>query len=306
VKFIFLSDMHLLYQNPVGRVDNLVEEQWKKLQFVLEFAKNNDCIILQAGDFFDRPRSWQLLPITIDLLKKYQVRICSVYGQHDTYLYAEETRDRTNLGILQKVGLVEILTNEPVEPIKIHSQDDVFIYGSSFGGEIPEPSNPDAFNILVIHAPIADLPLFFGHEITLAKKFLLTHDKYDVILCGDVHRRFSARIGKRMIVNTGPMLRKEASEYNFSHSPEFAIYNTDIKELEWVGIPHRPAFEVLSRAHIERQNEAESLLEDFIESMKEDIEQGVSFSENLRIFLKENRIEPLVVDCLAKIMEGKG
>jgi len=62
MKFALLSDLHLLWQNPVARLDNLVEVQFDKLSHVLGWCGNNDAILLQAGDFNDRPRSWMGLP----------------------------------------------------------------------------------------------------------------------------------------------------------------------------------------------------------------------------------------------------
>lgn len=300
MKFILLSDTHLLYQNPVGRLDNLVDVQFDKLNFIFDKAQEFGCPVLIAGDLFNKPRSWTLLPIVMSFLKERDVQVFCVYGQHDTYLYSDETRDRTNLGILEKAGLVEILNNDPV------FFRDIFLYGCSFGSEIPIPTI-GGINILVIHAPISNAAIYPGQEFTLAKNFLLTHDKYDLILCGDIHRKFVEQIGNRIIVNSGPMLRKEASEYNFKHSPGFFIYDADDRKVEWIEIPHRSANEVLSREHIEKQIETESMLDDFIEMMKDDSEEshGVSFQENLQEFIRKNSVEKGIVDYLSELMGGR-
>ena len=116
---------------------------------------------MQSGDVFDRPRSWELLPQVISLLKKYpDVKIYGVYGgkNHDTYLHSNETRHKTNLGILERSGLIEILNDKGlsiggiIEPNKYR----VLIYGVSYGEEIPkvEKFYKNQINILVIHAPI--------------------------------------------------------------------------------------------------------------------------------------------------------
>ena len=297
MKLLLLSDIHMLYQNPVGRLDNLTEIQWNKLEFVLEYAKKRSLIVLAAGDIFDRPRSWQLLSAVISILKQYDLQIFCVMGQHDTYLYSEETRDRTNLGILAKVGLIKILNDQPV---KLGNSN---LYGCSFGAEVPVPKS-DGFNILVIHAPISDAPVYPGHEFTLAKDFLMVHDKYGLVLCGDIHRKFVEKVGGRVIMNVGPMLRKEATAYNFGHIPRFVVFDTETRREEWVDIPHMSAEEVLSRQHLEKQEETSNRMDDFIALIKEDVEQGVSFGENLRIFLKGNKIEAEVIDYLSTVMEG--
>ena len=112
MKLLLLSDLHLLWKNPVARKDNLPDIQFEKLEFVLDYAQEKDCIILQAGDMFDRPRSYHLLSQVMDIIGSYEVPIYCVYGQHDTYLYSKETRYATNLGILERSGLVHILNDK--------------------------------------------------------------------------------------------------------------------------------------------------------------------------------------------------
>ena len=61
MKFILLSDMHLMERNPVCRLDNIEITQFDKLSYILEYAAINGLPILQAGDFFDRPRCYKVL-----------------------------------------------------------------------------------------------------------------------------------------------------------------------------------------------------------------------------------------------------
>ena len=283
MRLLLLSDMHLLWENPVCRLDNLVEEQFNKLRFVLDYASENELPIIQAGDFFDRPRSWFLLPKVIDLLKEYpNVEISTIYGQHDTYMYSEETRENTNLGILEKAGLV-----------KIRSSLD-------FKG----------FKVMVVHAPISDEPLYMGpdNECIDAAKFLKKNKEFDLILCGDIHRQFCIVDKKdRFIINTGPMLRKTADEYNFKHKPSFCVFNTYRRKVNWVEIPHKSADEVISKEHINRKEEIDLLLDDFIDSIKNDYKATtVDLTENIKRFIKENEIDCGTINILSEVMNRRG
>lgn len=300
MKFVCLSDIHLSSDNPEARLDNLVDTQMKKFEFVLKFAKDHDADILQAGDVFHRPRSWMLLPMVIDLLKKYKVRFFCVRGQHDDYMYSDETKDRTNLGILSKIGLVTPLGKEP---IKI--SDDVCIYGANFGDNLPV-AKKGSYNIGVIHTSISDEALWPGHNFTPASKFLKSNNSYDFILVGDIHRFFKVNaFDGRILINAGPMLRRESTQYNFTHDPSLYLLDTKKHEIERVMIPHDPADKILSRDHIERQQETEGMLDEFINSIKSGVDTNtcVSFIENLLIFSKENNVEPNVMQVLANFME---
>ena len=317
MKFVLLSDLHLSWDNPIARMDDLVEVQFKKLRFVLDWTNKNNCEILQAGDFFNVPRSWYLLPKVIDFLEEFRLRynfldsrIHCVYGQHDTYLYSDVTRETTNLGILDKTDLVHVLgtwwTGE---------RNNVVMMGKSYGQEFDK--NDLAYiedpcvetKILIIHAPISIAPLFPGHEITHADKFLEKHPEFDLILCGDIHRDFIIERKERFIVNVGPMLRREATEFNFVHKPHFLVYDTEDKTIEKVEIPHEPADKVLSREHIEQKEATELMLADFIELVKETTpglvskKDSVSFTDSLWTFIKENEIEQEIIDILSKVIE---
>ena len=300
MKFICISDIHLTADNPIARLDNLVETQFKKLEWVLNLAKKENATILQAGDIFNKPRSWMLLPMVIDLLKKYNVDIYCVRGQHDDYMYSEQTRERTNLGILEKVGLIHPLSEEPT------TIRDIVISGANFGQNLVDIKR-STFTVGVIHTSVSQTALWPDHKFTPADEFLAKHTCYDFILVGDIHRQFEA-IGEdgRRLVNTGPMLRSEATEYNFDHQPSVFLLDTDnIENSTWIAIPHEKSSVVLSRDHIERKAEAEGMLDEFVVSLKEGADQieGVSFVENLVKFIKDNSVEKPVSDVLARFIE---
>ena len=305
MKFVLLSDLHLSWENPLARMDDLVKVQFEKLRFVLDWSRENgDIPILQAGDFFDSPRGYYILSKLVSVLNSYEVfdkdLIHCVYGQHDTYLYSDTTRNSTNLGVINEVDLVHVLG--------VWVKWGIGIIGCSYGQEI---DNRDLYyierkydtKILIIHAPISTAPLFPGHEITHADKFLEKHPEFDLILCGDIHRDFIIERKGRFIVNCGPMLRREATEFNFTHKPHFLVYDTENRTIEKVEIPHELASKVLSREHIEQKEQTETMLEDFIESVKTGDIESVSFTDKLWAFIKENEIEQEIIDILSKVME---
>lgn len=284
------------------RLDNTHETQKKKLSFVFEYAYTNDCIILQAGDFFDIPRSWRLLPVYIDFFKYWvgekKLKIYGVFGQHDVYMYNQATNDRTLLGALAKIGLVEILSSEPVV------EGDVSIYGTSYGQKIPKPVKGE-FNILVIHAPILMGKLWSKQEGYYYAPAFLEKNKFDLILCGDIHQKFMFRKDDgRIICNTGCIVRKSVTEWD--HTPGFYTYDTDSKEAKWVTIPHEPPEKVMSREHLDMVEQKNEMMEKFISSIKSrEVGEGVSFKEILRQVIEKNRIESPVQKAIAEVMEEK-
>lgn len=301
MNYILLSDAHLLIKNPVGRLDNLVEVQFDKLNYVLSYALEIGAIVLIAGDIGDIPRSWYLLPKIIETFMEYKnngLEIGIVYGQHDTYLYSEETKAATMLGILDKSQIVTNLDNVP----ESFGWDDS-IYGCYFGGVVPKPKKREyGINILVIHAPIARKPAFPNHKYIDAKSFLKKYKGYDLILCGDIHRRFLIKYKGRIICNTGPMVRKVAEDYNFTFKPGFYVYDSNDRSIRLEEIPHQPAEKVLTRKHIEEPHEMELMMDEFANAIDKEVEMEDSdVIKNIQTFVTANDIEMAVKDRLAEI-----
>lgn len=251
---IALSDVHLRSTNPMARKDNLVKTQFKKLKFVFDYAEKHNCVILQAGDFLDKSRDWVLLVKLIEFFGKYpDVQFYCVLGQHDTYFYS--TTKGTTLGVLNHMNLINILDHKVLFGV-----DAWTIFGSSWGKPLPRPAHPTD-NILVTHRSICNSEVYPGQEYTEPQKFLEDNKKYKLIIVGDIHRSFYYKKDNRVIVNTGPMLRAEANDYNIrDHEPHFWHFqigspysklNAGAVQGKRINIPCKPSDEVLSRSHIE-------------------------------------------------------
>ena len=301
MKIVLLSDLHLLSKTPENRCDDILTKQWDKLEYVLNYCQGN-CIeyLFQAGDWFDIPRNWETFNRTVELLKRFSYpKIYVVEGQHDKYFRSEDTI--TNLSLLDKLGLITI--------IKESIQFSRFIlYGISFKDEMNidkeidnlKADNKD-YNILVIHAPISDAPLFPGHAFSKANLLLKKHSEFNLILCGDIHKEFKTCTKKGDIVNTGCMIRKERNEYNQTHQPCFFVANTQTNEIEKYIIPHEPFDKVFSKQ--ERIIESD-ILTDFIYTINNPVESDeMDIYKRIERFILDNQIEDGVVQQLMEVTQ---
>jgi len=300
MKILLLSDLHLVVDNPVARLDDLTETQWDKLDWVYEYAKKNGVeLVLQAGDLTHTKRSWSLLNRLTDFFSFYDdIPTWIVKGQHDSYFH-DLDNNKTTTGILLSARLLTLLDKNG------WSSKGVTVYGASYGEEVPFDLRASDYNILVIHAPIAEKGIP-GVNYIDALQFLKEHDEYDFILCGDIHEKFLIKYKNRFICNTGPMLRMEATKYMFKHQPCFFVLDTDNNEIDKISIPAAPADSVLSRDHIEKQKQRQDEFNDFIERVKD--ASGVSsvdFLENLNLIMKKNKTPSAVKRIVEKYMEGE-
>lgn len=261
MNFLLLSDIHATKKVPIGRLDNVFETFDEKFSFVIDYAKKHNCIILQAGDMSDESRNWNILDYYIEELNG--VDLFSVFGQHDMLHRANPDKTPTTLLSLYKANIIKLLNEKPI------LINDINIYGANWGCKIPKPGmERGTRNILVLHAPISNKAEWDGHDFTHPRYFL-KKNPFDLILVGDIHREFCVKQENRYIVNTGPMLRLEANEYNFTyHRPCFYIWNSESLKIKRVGIPHKPAKEVLTRDHIETKKMSKMELDIFASKLK--------------------------------------
>lgn len=292
-RIILLSDVHLTDKNFACRLDDVTVTQWNKLEYVLKYAKDNNMVILQAGDLFDKSRSWDILNKFIDISNKWGVPIYTIFGQHDQTF---RTTDSSNMmNILIKTSHLKLLTKKPVALSKF-----IHVYGCSYGNDVPAIANKKVKNILVVHQEIGSTKMKIGEtEITGAEEFAGKYIDYDLILCGDIHEEFYYNTKNGFILNTGCMLRKTVDLID--HKPCFAVLDTDV----WYLSRHEIPFEkrVISREHIDKDKERKNLMDDFISSLNKTEVHGTDFKSNLDRYIKENKIPEKVASIINDIME---
>ena len=94
----------------------------------------------------------------------------------------------------------------------------------------------------------------------------------------------------------------EATEYNMTYEPKFAVLDTFKQSIEWVTIPHEPAEKVLTQRHIENKKETENMLDEFIKNVSSDHQITFNFKDNLQEYIRENKIDQKVVDLIVEVM----
>lgn len=302
MKLILLSDVHISSIQPMGRQDNYINTGLMKLDYIYSHANSIGATVLQAGDLVDRPRDWLLLPRLIALLKKYpDVDTYMVVGQHDMYMRSRDSIDSkaTTVGILHEMNLLKI--------IGVASHHGVGIYGAGWNEEIPPVNRKHEWKILVVHSPIS-MDREAGISTRGARKFADQHMEFDVILCGDIHKSFSTIITSHntRILNTGSLLRKEATTYNFKHRPHFFVVDTDTGKFTKKYVPCDGAEDVLSRDHIERETQLNSIINEFVKGVEDTT--GINQTDvlvNLYLYMDRIGVSSSVKEIIERIINAE-
>jgi len=284
MKILATGDLHGTNKKPKRRTDDYFETFKGKFTFILDTAqKEHAQCILQPGDFFD---SWKasdyLKQWFISKCNEYGIPIITVYGQHDLRFHSSD-KENTPLAVLEAAGVVHIAGYTKIDFPSCNTH----MYGCSWGEEVPTPSNPEAFNILLIHKMIIkDKKLWYGQEDFTMARAMLKGSLWDLVISGDNHQSFTQVLGDKTLINCGSLMRSTIAQKD--HKPCCYIFDTEtghyIKHL----IPHRPFNEVFDETKIEEEKERNEILEAFVDSLQNDIEfTGLDFTKNLQEYLQK-------------------
>lgn len=223
MKILMISDCHIRSNSPEGRIDDFLKTQKEKWAFLLQTAKEEKVdFILQAGDLFEKPHPpISLLVEYIQLFKQWKIPIYCVYGQHDLAMRSTDV-NRTAIGLLNAIGSITLLTSEETLFNDLF-QDDIAVFGVSFGEDyndlehtLKEGRFPDTnTKILVVHDAIGNEPLFPGHKITKADKFLNMWKEFDIILCLTGDTKISLLDGRNVPIKN--LVNEKFFVYSYDH-----------------------------------------------------------------------------------------
>lgn len=310
MKICVLGDTHFSFKRPQSRIDeDYFATQDDKLSQVLEIYVDERCsALVQVGDFFNSPdtSNFVIASLIRRLRRIKPLNVLCIYGQHDITGHSKATLRRSPLKVLEAAGVLGILDSSG------YNLFGAGFHGISFGCDIPEkfPDIHDCgYNILVIHDMIGDRPLYPGQPLHNPETFLKRFPEFDLILCGDYHYRFLAKLpenGKtRIILNPGAMVRKTISKWDLEHEPAVAIIDTETQSVKMEKLKVKPIEEVfdLSRL-IEKMEPDKAKLQAFIEKLKSSSASGFgNWEDALQRVYKEKKTSMVVKEIISSCME---
>lgn len=249
-KFIACSDLHIRKKTPRARKDLFYSSIRRKLAWLFNLAQSHDAYIICGGDVFDSvsvPHS--VIEDVVKLAIRYEVKLLTVFGQHDLRYHVYKSHDNTPLAILLTSISLEHLDKEPF----INEQ--VAVQGASWERSIPDIL-PGKVNILATHRMVTEGgPLWANHTNYSTAPGLLNTTKYDIIVSGDNHQSFIHNEGNRYVINSGSFLRLTTTQIQYQPRVVLCtIHDDNSIEVEWIDVPIRPYEVVFKEEEIEEGN----------------------------------------------------
>ncbi|WP_099203197.1 metallophosphoesterase family protein [Miniphocaeibacter massiliensis] len=240
MKFLFFTDTHIRATNPVSRLDNYLETTKNKFLEVKDIIESNNIdFVLHGGDFFDRPD----VPVKIvgefaNILKSFNVPIYMISGNHDIFGHNPITIERSMLGLLDTLGIVNIIEKD--KPIILERNNlKIQISGCPYVYDIdseyknyyfPEKLNDVDYHIFMIHSFLLDKPFLDTISHTLIDE--VSDVDADIILSGHYHTGFGVKkVNNKYFINPGSLLRTNSSKPERARIPEVIILDLSKKNI---------------------------------------------------------------------------
>ncbi len=311
--YLLSSDWHIRGDTPKCRTDDYMKTQKKKIKFILDLASKHDCPVLIAGDLGNKP-TWgdELLNWTINIIApklRDNVEIIMVPGQHDLLDHRLDMWDKRGLGVLEKKNLINVLSYQEIHKKKVIDMiecSEQMIYGFPYGIPIRN-IDKNTYEvkgrlIALCHTMVIKTQqdkLWPDQKTHSAQWYLKKFPCYDLIVTGDNHQSFIAEYEGRFLINPGSLMRMTANQIN--HKPSVYLWYAEENKVERVCLPIEK--NVIDRSHIEIKEDHEDKMDTYVECLKDNIEIGFSFDDNLDKYIKKNKPKRPILNELKESMK---
>ncbi|SDX15286.1 DNA repair exonuclease SbcCD nuclease subunit [Marininema mesophilum] len=237
LRLLYVTDTHIRGTTPRSRLDDFVATLRVKMEEVVDIAhKEGVDVVLHGGDLFDRP---DISPAVVRdfarILRRFEVPIYTIAGNHDIYGQNPETVDRSMLGLLDAFGTVNLLRGG--EKAKFRKEGMTLQFtGQPFHYELDKRdalvdyavSKDDGvdFAIHMVHGMVVERALPDGVPHTMVHD--LWGGEADVLLTGHYHAGFPLQEKEgRYIVNPGALARINNHPSEIRRIPQIALLEFD-------------------------------------------------------------------------------
>lgn len=296
MKLLYFTDTHIRGTNPKNRLDNFYQTLKNKFHEVIEIAKyENVDYILHGGDLFDRPDpSVSIVSDFAKLFNEFRVPIYIVSGNHDIFGHNPSTLDRTMLGLLCNLGILNLVNDRKIileKDIKVQLTAAPYVYSMDSKENIKnyivkEKDKTCKYAIHLTHGFLIDKPFLKEVSHTLISEIKDTCA--DITFGAHYHYGFPTQlIDGKYFINPGALVRISNSMAEMNRKPKVNIIelSDEIKVKDVYLKTAKPGNEVLDRSEMERHKFKGMKINEF----KEIIDSSVSLN-NTDIFSLLNSI----------------
>jgi DNA repair exonuclease SbcCD nuclease subunit len=289
-KYIVTADWHLRKDKPRCRLDkDWLQTQKEVIEFVYKLALDYGANILISGDILHRSKvSEEILNMFLDIAIDSVIKTYILAGQHDLLFHNWNNLNKSSFGILWNI----------IQGNKTSLKDAKQIANANHFGENYNKKN----KIVMLHRLVYEksVPGFIDDGIT-AGELLKQYPGAKYIITGDNHSGFVYKNKNRYVINPG-CLTIQASD-KIGYKPFVVFLDTEKEIIERLPIPH--IANLVTDEYITDEEERDERIDAFVTSIKTGKKMSLSFEDNLRKYIKENKktLGNRLIDLIEEIIE---
>lgn len=238
MKVLYFTDTHIRGTSPKNRKDDFVLTLEKKLYEIANIIKDNNIdFVLHGGDLFDRPDvSVSIVSRFSRILNNINIPIYIISGNHDVYGHNPQTINRTMMGLLNNLDVLNIINQNEV---KILEKDNIKVQltGQPYIYDIDSITNRQYYmvdtvredvdySIHMVHGMLLDKPFIKGIPYTLIDDIKGT--QANITLSGHYHSGFKkTEIDGKYFINPGSIVRISNSLREMDRVPKVVLIELD-------------------------------------------------------------------------------
>ena len=168
MKLLYLTDTHIRGTSPQNRLDDYQETLKEKLREVASIIKEEKIdYVLHGGDLFDRPDvSVSIVSDFAKIFQSFGVPIYIISGNHDIFGHNPDTLDRTMLGLLCNLGVMNLVNYKKIileKDIRVQLTGSPYVYSMDEASNrenyiLDEVDNTCKYSIHMTHGFLIDKP----------------------------------------------------------------------------------------------------------------------------------------------------
>ncbi len=288
MRILYFTDTHIRGTTPKNRKDDYVQTLENKFLEILNIIEDKKIdFVIHGGDLFDRPDiSVSVVSRFANILNKIKVPIYMVSGNHDIYGHNPQTVNRTMVGLLNNLGIINIIDNMgkvilEKDNIKVQLTGQPYIYNIDDINNrnyylVEDIDEGIDYSIHLVHGMLLDKPFIKGIPFTLIDDIKST--KADITLSGHYHSGFKKTvIDNKYFINPGSIVRITNSLREMERQPQVALLDlTDTINISFIPLKTAESGEdVLDRSEIEKNIFQRERLFEF----KQIVEEALDFDK---------------------------
>lgn len=312
MEVLIIGDIHISGKNPPERIDDVTAVQFDKIDEIVDTANEYDVPVICTGDIFHTPIvSNTILTRFGKIINRLKREFYFVLGNHDLQYHDIERIDRTSIGVVWS-------NNEKIRHIETFHKH----YGSNrkwayidYGMDLVCPTG--AKYLLSHKAIVNDYLVNSESWIADDVDFCQAASDFEklnlkLILCGHWHRPFTFLQKSTVVINPGPVIRRQIVEREM---PRMLLMDLDSMEFDEILLATAlPTDEVLRETSLKEELKpiAERIVQ-FINNIKtqRQIKHGVKFMDAVNGLLDHGskvdlKVKNKLKEIISILAEKKG